>query len=74
VLPWSQFLYAEGNDEHIRLAFSTHDILIAGQGLGSLHEDLCRQRLSMLREPIRAERFSVDPGPGISSISVKKID
>jgi hypothetical protein len=74
VLLWSQFLYAAGRDEQIRLAFSTHDVLITGHGLGLLHEDLCRQLVSMLREPARAERFSIDPGPYISSISVKKID
>jgi hypothetical protein len=36
VLPWSQFLYAEGGDDDIRLAFTTHDVLVKGGGLSSL--------------------------------------
>jgi hypothetical protein len=28
VLPWNQFLYAEGGDDEIRVAFTTHDVLI----------------------------------------------
>jgi hypothetical protein len=36
VLPWSQFLYAEGGDDEVRLAFTTHDVLVNGSQLGSL--------------------------------------
>ena len=30
VLPWSQFLYAEGDDERISVTFATHGISISG--------------------------------------------
>jgi hypothetical protein len=30
VLPWSQFLFAEGGNEEIRLTFSTHDVVVMG--------------------------------------------
>jgi hypothetical protein len=73
VLPWSQFLYAQGDDEKIRIAFSTHDISISGAGLGSLLGDLSVQRVCLLREPVRAERLSSDSGPRITSISIQKI-
>jgi hypothetical protein len=33
ILPWSQFLFAEGNNDEVRLAFSTHDVLVAGSRL-----------------------------------------
>jgi hypothetical protein len=35
VLPWSQFLYAEGGDDEVRLAFTTHDVLV--NGVSSAH-------------------------------------
>jgi hypothetical protein len=75
VLPWSQFLYAEGDDEKINLAFSTHGISISGAGLRSLLTDLCGQRVSLLREPVRAERLASDPGLRITSILIQqKVD
>jgi hypothetical protein len=40
VLPWNQFLYAEGGEDEVRLAFSTHDILVSGNHLGLLLADL----------------------------------
>jgi hypothetical protein len=36
VLPWSQFLYAEGTGEEVQAFFSTHDVLVQGSGLDSL--------------------------------------
>jgi hypothetical protein len=36
VFPWSQFLYAEGGNDEIRLTFSTHDVLVKGSNLDSL--------------------------------------
>lgn len=74
VLPWSQFLYAEGSNDEIRITFATHDIVVAGSGLGALLEDLSAQRASLLREPIRAERFGTESGPRITSILVRKVE
>jgi len=74
VIPWSQFLYAEGDEDEVRLAFSTHDILVAGKCLGSLMKDLSAQRVSLLQEPFRAERFGSDMGPQIISISIRKME
>ena len=58
VLPWSQFLYAEGGNEKISVAFSTHDILVTGHGLGTLLADLSAQRVSVMQEPSKAELFN----------------
>ena len=74
VLPWSQFLFAEGENDEIRLAFSTHDVVVAGSRLGSLLQDLSAQRLSRLQELARPERFSSVAGPQITSISVQKVE
>ena len=73
VLPWSQFLYAEGGSEEVRLAFSTHDIVVRGTQLEPLLIDLSSQRVSLLREPVRAERFSSGAMPQITSISIQKV-
>ena len=74
VLPWSQFLFAEGGNEEIRLAFSTHDVVVTGIRLDTLLEDLSARRLSRLQEPGRADRFSFTVGQQIASISVQKVD
>jgi hypothetical protein len=74
VLPWSQFFYAEGSNDEIRLSFATHEVLVKGAGLGALLEDLSGQRVSLLREPVRADRFVTEPGPRITSISVGKVE
>src|SRR3990172_7863129 len=74
VLPWSQFLFAEGGNEEIRLAFSTHDVVVTGSRLDKLLEDLSARRLSRLQVPGRAERFSSITGPQIASVSVQKVE
>lgn len=48
VLPWSQFLLAEGGNEEIRLAFSTHDVGVTGSRLEKLLEDLSASHWSRL--------------------------
>jgi hypothetical protein len=74
VLPWSQFLFAEGGNEEIRLAFSTHDVVVRGSRLEKLLEDLSARRLNRLEEPGRAERFGPVVSPQIATISVQKVD
>ncbi len=74
VLPWNQFLYAEGGDDEIHLAFTTHDVLVKGGGLNSLLADLAAQRVARLQEPIRAARFGNGNGASINEVSVTKIE
>ncbi len=74
VLPWSQFLFAEGGSDEIRLAFSTHDVFVTGSRLGMLIEDLSDQKLSRLQELARPERFASFTGPQITSISIQKVE
>ncbi len=74
VLPWSQFLYAEGNSDEIQLFFATHEVVVKGAGLGALLADLSGLRVSLLREPMRADRFGTDPVPRITSISVRMVE
>ncbi len=74
VLPWSQFLYAEGGDLEINLIYATHEVGIRGAGLGELLGDLSAQCVSQLRESARADRFGTEHGPRITSISVRKVE
>ena len=74
VFPWSQFLYAEGGNDELRLAFSTHDVLIKGRGLDALASDFAAHRIARLQEPARADRFLNETGPFIQEISVRKIE
>jgi hypothetical protein len=74
VIPWSQFLYAEGSDDEICLSFATHEVVVKGAGLGALLGDLSNQRVSIIQEPARPDRFITDPGPRIASISVRKME
>jgi len=73
VLPWSQFLFSEGSDDEIRLAFTTHDVLMKGSGLGRLLVDFAAQRIVRLRQPTRGDRF-VQAGVCIRELSVVKIE
>jgi hypothetical protein len=70
VLPWSQFLYAEGSADQLRAVFTTHDLLITGTGLSSLLSDLAAQHLTQIREPARADKFGPVSGPRISTLTV----
>jgi hypothetical protein len=74
VLPWSQFLYAEGDNDEIRLTFSTHDVLVKGCNLDSLVAVLAANGIARLQEPARSERMLAGSGPFIREISVVKID
>ena len=74
ILPWSQFLYAEGSDDQVRLAFSTHDVVVTGSHLGELMADLSHQRISALRQPVRAETFGPASAVRITGIAVRKVE
>ena len=74
VLPWSQFLYAEGTDDEVRLCFSTHDIIVGGSHLRSLLAPLSAQRVTLLRELVRADKYGSGSAPAINSISAEKVE
>jgi hypothetical protein len=72
ILPWSQFLYAEGGDDEVRAVFATHDILIRGSGLSSLLTELATQRVSRLNEPTRTDRLDVTSSRIVRELRVQK--
>jgi hypothetical protein len=74
VLPWTQFLYAEGGEDEIRLVFATHEVLARGAGLHALLAEVAAHRLVGLNEPLRAERFTAKSGICIRELVVTKAE
>jgi hypothetical protein len=74
VLPWNQFLYAEGGDDEVRVAFTTHDVLIRGSGLNSLLVELAAQRIARLEQLVRADRLTSGCGRFVREVSVVRVE
>jgi hypothetical protein len=74
VLPWSQFLYAEGTGEEVRAVFSTHDVVVKGSDLDSLLSDFAAQQIVVLKEPARTEKFTSMEGPRILELGVRRVE
>lgn len=74
VLPWTQFLYAEGTSEEVQAFFSTHDVVAKGSGLDSLLSDFASQQITVLKEPARADKFTSLAGPLISELKVRRVE
>jgi hypothetical protein len=75
VLPWTQFLFAEGSNDEVRIAFAIHDVIVKGSRLESLLADVAAQRVARLEEPSRADAIQDGAAQvSIRDISVLKID
>jgi hypothetical protein len=74
VLPWVQFLYAEGAPDAVRAVFSMHDVVVTGCGLDALLADLAAQVVTVIRQPPRAERFLPAAGSRIVAVEVRRIE
>ena len=74
VLPWAQFLYAEGTPDTVRAVFSMHDVVVSGCGLEALLADLAAQVVTVLQQPLRAEHFAAVPGPRIVAVEIRRIE
>jgi hypothetical protein len=74
VLAWTQFIYAEGGDDEVHLAFASHDVIIRGAGLTTLLADIRTQRLATITEPLRSDRFPAFAARGIREVVVRSIE
>jgi hypothetical protein len=74
VLPWAQFLYAEGAPDSVRAVFSMHDVVVTERGLDALLADLAAQAVTVLQQPLRAETFLPASGPRVSAVEVRRIE
>jgi hypothetical protein len=80
VLPWFRFVYAQGDDATVRLAFSSHLVTITGHGLAALLAAVSAHRVVRLIQPMENEaKFRVRgsgpySGPGITAITVEEAE
>jgi hypothetical protein len=74
VLSWSQFIYAEGGDDEVRIAFASHDVVVKGAGLAPLLADVSAQRVTAIREPARSDPFPGTAARFIREISVQRVE
>lgn len=61
---------AEGDDTAVRIQFLKQTITVEGSALSALLRDLSAQRVSMIAEPHRTDKFYSVPGPRISALTV----
>jgi hypothetical protein len=76
VLPYCRFLYAQGNDAQVQIAFASHLITVTGHGLGSLLTALAAQQALRLIQPAESEVTLCSPGPDTAApgrLSICKI-
>ena len=74
VLPWAQFLYAEGAADRVHAVFSMHDVVVTGSGLDALLADVAAQVVTVLRQPSRAEAFVTGSGARVTTVEVRRME
>ncbi len=74
IISWNQFVYAEGGDDEVRIAFASHDVVVKGAGLDSLLRAIATNRVALIRESDRPDRFSGPAKRFIREIVVRKIE
>ena len=74
VLPWHQFVYAEGGDDEVHAVFATHEVIIRGRGLTALLAALATQNVTVIQEATRADRFQSSEDRLIREVVVQKLE
>ena len=80
ILPWMRFVWAEGDNSTVKLAFASHMVTVKGQGLAALLAAVAAHGVFRLIEPSEREaQFGVRgsgankyTGPSIESITVEQ--
>jgi hypothetical protein len=81
VLPYFRFIYAEGDNSLVRIAFTSHTVTVTGHGLAALLAALAMNMVVRITQPTENEaRFGVRgpasgkyAGPSITDISVEEL-
>jgi hypothetical protein len=74
ILSWNQFVFAEGGDDEVRIAFASHDVVVKGAGLGPLLHAIAAHRVARIQESGRSEHFPGQAGRFICKIVVRKME
>jgi len=71
VFPWHRFVWAEGDNSEVQIAFATHLIKISGHGLAALLAALATQRVVLISQPTESEATFREAFAGVNDISVQ---
>src|SRR6059036_108084 len=79
LLPFDQFAFAElkteGKQQHLRLVFATHEVLVRGNALRRIETAMQRMELSFLAALPSSQRSLITEGqPVILEIAVTEVD
>jgi hypothetical protein len=74
ILSWNQFVYAEGSDNEVRIAFASHDVVVRGAGLSMLLRAIPGHHVSSIREAARWEQFSTAEMRCIRQIEIRRVN
>ena len=74
IISWNQFVYAEGGEDELRIAFASHDVVVKGAGLGPLLHAIAANRVARIQESERCEHFPGQAGRFIREIVVRKLE
>jgi hypothetical protein len=74
VVSWNQFVYAEGGDDEVRIAFASHDVVLKGTGLSPLLPAIAGHQVALIRQISRSERFADSAGKFVREIIVRKME
>jgi hypothetical protein len=74
ILSWNQFVYAEGSDDEVRIAFASHDVTVRGAGLFCLLNAIPGHRVTSIREVARWQQFSTAEMRSIREIEIRRVD
>ena len=80
VFPWMRFVFAEGDNHRVLLAFASHMVTVTGHGLAALLGALAAQQVVRLIQPTESQaKFGVRgadseayTGPGITDITIEQ--
>ena len=74
ILAWNQFVYAEGADDEVRMAFASHDVIVRGAGLLPLLHAIPGHQIVSIRQVTRVERFSSPEARFIREIQIRRVE
>jgi hypothetical protein len=74
ILSWNQFVFAEGGDDEVRIAFASHDVVVKGAGLDPLLRAIAAHRVARIQEIGRSAHFPGQAGRFIREIVVRKME
>ena len=74
ILSWNQFVYAQGGDDEVRIAFASHDVTVRGAGLSPLLPAIAGHHVASIRDVARNECFSLPETRFIREIEIRRVE